>query len=119
MRKSTMTALRRFRAKVSKLWRAFRYALAQLDLSEESQIEWHRAELMRLDTRFVMQNLSMELSIRRDKFYAAGGDPMSPECPDIFGVLKDWGFDPFRDARVRGRPYPVDRPASASREEHF
>lgn len=55
-----------------------------------------RKYLMAHDHSFRMQEASVELVRRRQTFYASGGRPDSAECPDILGVLDDWGYSPFK-----------------------
>lgn len=51
--------------------------------------------LLKHDSEFRHQEASIELMRRRRVFYAKGGSPTSPECPDIFDILEEWGFPPF------------------------
>lgn len=48
--------------------------------------------LIKHDSVFRSREAGFELVRRRKAFYDKGGDPMSAECPDIWKVLKDWGF---------------------------
>lgn len=48
--------------------------------------------LLKHDSAFRHREAGFELVRRRKAFYDKGGDPMSPECPDIWKILKDWGF---------------------------
>ena len=51
-----------------------------------------RKYLLKHDSAFRHQEASVELIRQRKAFYDRGGSPESPMCPDIGGVLKDWGF---------------------------
>lgn len=48
--------------------------------------------LIKHDSVFRSREAGFEVVRRRDAFYAAGGDPASPKCPEREDVLKDWGF---------------------------
>ncbi|MDE2173249.1 MAG: hypothetical protein KGJ31_01435 [Patescibacteria group bacterium] len=58
-----------------------------------------REYLLTHDLDFRAQEAGVELVRRREKFYAGGGKPDDPGCPEIFDVLDDWGYSPFRFRR--------------------
>jgi len=72
-----------------------------------------------MDPDYRMQQAGFELVRRRDKFYEAGGDPMSPECPDIIDILKDWGFNPFEQPRKMCHVDLKSTRMTGRGEEHF
>lgn len=50
-------------------------------------IEWHKQQLRAMDPFFLGKEAKEKLATARSEFYTNGGDPMSPECPQLNDFL--------------------------------
>ena len=81
--------LHRVRHFVLNFSRAFGFAWSRLLESRQKQIAWHRAELMRLDPGFYVQEQGFELIRRREEFVAKGCRPGDSDYPTFADLIEE------------------------------